>query len=269
MTASDPDPQEYPRFARAARRLTGVDLEQYRREQTERRVRALARRRAADGLFEYLLLLRRSEEERQLFRDHVTINVSRLWRNPEHWEQLDEVVLAPLASRARGLRAWSAGCSYGAEPCTLAMLWLDRGSAAPIRIDATDIDEGSIERARLGRFTEDDVRDVPDGTRDRWLEPVDGGWAARPAAMRCIDFRVADIFEATPTDRYDLVVCRNMVIYHTPERRDDIHRRLARSLRAGGWLMVGATERVTRPGELGLRPELPFLYRRLEGGAAP
>lgn len=261
---TDGDQGEFPAFARAVLRLTGTDLEQYRREQTERRVRALARRRGADGLYEYLVLLRRSEAERELLRDHVTINVSRLWRNPEHWELLEEAVLAPLAATGRGLRAWSAGCSYGAEPYTLAMLWQEIGpSSGPLRIDATDIDEGSIARARTGRFTEDDVRDMPPATRDRWLKREGHAWVAARELRRFVHFQVADIFEPATT-RYDLVMCRNVVIYHTPERRDQIHRLLAGSLRTGGWLMVGATERVTRPEAIGLRPEHPFLYRRFD-----
>lgn len=260
---------EYAAFCRAARRLTGVDVEQYRREQTERRIRALAHRRGATGLLDYLLLLRRDEAERDLFRDRITINVSQLWRNPEHWQLLSERVLPDLTRRPGTVRAWSAGCSHGAEPVTLAMAWRDVAGDRPIEIRATDIDEASIDRARSGRFSADDVRDVPREIRTRWMERDDEGWVVRPELRRLIRFAVEDIFTPTTPERYDLVLCRNVVIYLTPERRDQVHRLLAYALRPGGWLMVGATERISNVAELELEPVHPFVYRKRDLGKDP
>lgn len=257
---------EYAAFCRAARRLTGVDVSQYRREQTERRIRALAQRRGANGLLDYLLLLRRDEAERAIFRDRITINVSQLWRNPEHWQLLCRQVLPELARRPGTVRAWSAGCSYGAEPFTLSMAWREAVGSRSIEIRATDIDEASIERAQAGRFSSDDVRDVPHDIRDRWMQHEADGWRVRPELRRLVTFDVEDIFTPTQPGRYDLVLCRNVVIYLTPERRDQVHRLLAHALRPGGWLMVGATERVSNAADLDLEPTHPFVYRKPDSG---
>lgn len=260
---------DYGAFCRAARRLTGVDLGQYRREQTERRIRALARRRGANSLVEYVVLLRRSQEEREIFRDRVTINVSQLWRNPEHWSFLASEVLPRLAARRGTTRAWSAGCSYGAEPYTLAMLWREVNGRRPVTILGTDIDEASIGRARMGTFSDEDVRDVPPDVRQRWLERrADGAWHVAADLRRHVRFEVADIFAAPEPGSHDLVLCRNVVIYMTPERRDLVHRLLVRALEPGGYLMVGATERVSKAASLGLQPIHPFIYRKVGEQAA-
>lgn len=259
---------DYPAFCRSVLRVTGVDLTQYRREQTERRVRAMAVRRGADSLLAYLVLLRRSEHERALFRDRVTINVSQLWRNPAHWEFIAREVVPELARRRTAVTAWSAGCSYGAEPYTLAMIWAEAAGARPIRILGTDIDVASIERARAGCFSDEDVRDVPEAMRARWLEQVEPGrWRVHRRLRSLVCFEQADLFGDPPSDRHDLVVCRNVVIYLTPERRDELHRTLVEALRPGGFLMVGATERVARAAELGLESVHPFIYRRIDGAA--
>lgn len=254
---------EYARFCGAVRKLTGVDLDQYRQQQMERRVRALAQRRGAENLTDYYRMLRQSPQEQELFVDRVTINVSQLWRNPEQWERLGDHVLPELAAR-RSIRAWSAGCSYGAEPCTLAALVREVAPDCRLEIRATDIDAVIIEQAKATMFAEHDARDMPPNMLRRWFDHVDGGWRATREVRRAITFDVEDLLDAgAPAEDFDLVLCRNVVIYLTVELRERAQERLAASLRQGGYLMVGSTERVARARELGLQRVMPFIYRKL------
>lgn len=263
------DQLAYERFCRAALRLTGVDLTRYRQEQTERRVRALAQRRGADSLLEYLVLLRRDEAEREIFRDRVTINVSQLWRNPDHWDFLAQVVLPQLVGDGRRLSAWSAGCSYGAEPYTLAMLWRQIAGDRGGRILGTDIDRASIERARRGVFSADDARDVPLAMRRRWLVALpDDTWQVAEELRPLVAFETGDVFATTAKAQFDLALCRNLVIYLTPANKDRVHELLTRALRPGGYLMIGATERISHPERLGLETVHPFVYRKTGHDAA-
>ena len=108
---------EYVVFCEGVRRLCQVDLLQYKRNQMERRIRSFAARRGIARLAEYLSLLGAQSDELDEFLDRVTINVSQLWRNPEQWSLLSVDVIAELAQRGR-IKAWSAGCSYGAEAYT-------------------------------------------------------------------------------------------------------------------------------------------------------
>jgi chemotaxis protein methyltransferase CheR len=260
VTAQEAD--EFVSFCVGVRRLTNIDLLQYKRGQMERRVRSFATRRGAEGLADYLALLERSPEELESFRDRMTINVSQLWRNPEQWARLSRTVI-PELTRGGRIDAWSAGCSYGAEAYTLAAVCLDAAPGVRTRIRATDIDVQAIARAREGRFSADDARSAPADALGRWFERDGDGWRAKPVLRTSFEFEVGDLLGMRfPHASYDLVLCRNVVIYFTDEVRDDLHRRLAESLRPGGFLVIGSTERVTSPREIGLEPTAPFFYRR-------
>jgi chemotaxis protein methyltransferase CheR len=254
---------EYVSFCEGVRRLTGIDLLQYKRGQMERRIRTFARGRGAGELGAYLRRLGTDSTELEAFLDRVTINVSQLWRNPEEWVSLAREVVPDLAKAGR-IRAWSAGSSYGAEAYTLAAVVLD---AAPglrsLEITGTDIDARMVAQAREGRFSEEDARSAPRAQLERWFERAGDGWVARRELKAATRFETGDLLRMPfPSARYDLVLCRNTVIYFTEEVRDALHARLATSIRAGGYFLIGSTERVTRAAEIGLEVVRPFLYRK-------
>src|SRR6185437_16886214 len=109
---------DYTDFCEGVRRLTGIDLGQYKRPQMERRIRTFAESRGATSLPDYLRRLSDDRAQLESFLDRMTINVSQLWRNPEQWERLAAAVLPELATTGQ-IRVWSAGCSYGAEAYTI------------------------------------------------------------------------------------------------------------------------------------------------------
>ena len=221
---------EYIEFCEGVRRLCSIDLLQYKRGQMERRIRTFAGTRGQTELPEYLRVLRGDRTELDSFLDRVTINVSQLWRHPEQWDVLERDVLPDLA-KARRIRAWSAGCSYGAEAFTLA----------------------------------GDARATPPGVMDRWFTKLpDGRYEAKPALKAITRFEAGDLLRVRPrAGAYDLVMCRNTVIYFNDDVRDALHARLAEALRPGGYLIIGATERVGSPQSIGLTPTHPFTYRKI------
>jgi chemotaxis protein methyltransferase CheR len=255
---------DYEPFCFAVRRLCGIDLLQYKRGQMERRIRSFITTRGAGDLMAYAALLRADKAELDRFLDRVTINVSQLWRNPEQWEVLEEKILPDLATTATGrVRAWSAGCSYGAEAYTLAAICRRAIPRAQVSILGTDIDARMVQRARAGVFTAEDARDAPTATLASHFAMVDGAWHASDELKRLIRFETGDLLTVRPAaGSFDLVLCRNTVIYFNEDVRDALHGRLAASLRSGGRLVVGATERVSEPAGHGLEPESPFVYRK-------
>ena len=253
---------EYVVFCRGVRALCRIDLEQYKRGQMERRIRSFASSRGVAVLAEYLRLLRRDRTELDAFLDRITINVSQLWRNPDQWAALAADVLPDLAAGGR-IRAWCAGCSYGAEAYTLAAVAADAVPRARLEVRGTDIDARMVARAREGRFSLDDARDVPPAALARWFRREGRELVAHDDLRRRLRFDAGDLLRMEVRVRaFDLVLCRNTVIYFTPEVRDGVHARLARALRPGGVLLVGSTERVADPASLGLRQLRPFTYRR-------
>jgi chemotaxis protein methyltransferase CheR len=253
---------EYVGFCEQVRQLAQIDLLQYKRGQMERRIRSFAQRRGFESLTEYIAVLRDDRGQLEEFLDRITINVSQLWRNPEQWKQLADTVLPELASTGR-IRAWSAGCSYGAEAFTLAALCRTVVPHARLEIRGTDIDVRMIERARAGRFSSEDARSAPPDVLGRWFRREGEEWVAAPQLRVLPRFDVGDLLRmGFPVAAFDLILCRNTVIYFTEPVRDALHARLAGALRQGGYLVVGSTERVANAAELGLETAYPFVYRK-------
>jgi chemotaxis protein methyltransferase CheR len=260
-----PEPDEYVAFCEGVRALTQIDLLQYKRGQMERRIRTFAQRRGTTDLLAYLADLKGDRAELETFLDRVTINVSQLWRNPEQWTVLEREVLPELIRSAPlgRVRAWSAGCSYGAEAYTLAALFRQLDGGGRAEIVGTDIDRRMVERAKAGRFSDEDARSAARGLLERWFERDGDEWQARRELQSLVRFEVGDLLRMRPRrEHWDLVLCRNTVIYFTEEVRDALHERLVASLRPGGYLVIGSTERVSRPRELGLVATHPFTYRK-------
>ena len=229
----------------------------------ERRIRSFADRRGITSLNAYLTALADDPAQLEQFLDRVTINVSQLWRNPEQFVRLAMDVIPGLAETGR-IRCWSAGCSYGAEAYTLAALCKTVAPSAAIEVRGTDIDSRIIARAREACFSPDDMRSVPVSDARRWFDQLpDGQFQAKPELRMLTKFETGDLLrDRFPTGHYDLVLCRNVVIYFNEQVRDELHARLVRSLRPGGFLMIGSSERITSASAIGLEIAHPFIYRR-------
>jgi chemotaxis protein methyltransferase CheR len=253
---------DYTRFCEGLRKLCGIDLTQYKRPQMERRLRTFLHRRGYPSLSESLPRLRADQAELDALLDRMTINVSQLWRNPEHWKILHDKIVPELGASGK-LEAWSAGSSYGAEAYTLAAICKQTIPKASVRILGTDIDRRMVERAKRGEFSFDDARSAPPEAMERWFERVDGHWQAKPELRQVTHFEIGDLLRVNPArGRFNLILCRNTVIYFEEPIRDELHRRLASALAPGGYLMVGATERVAEPSSLGLQSAHPFIFRK-------
>ncbi len=256
-------PDDFVALCEQVRQLCGVDLAQYKRNQMERRVRTWTERRGTPDLAEYGSRLRRDPQELDAFLDRVTINVSHLWRHEDQFETLRTKLLPELAERRR-LKIWSAGSSYGAEAYTIAAICREAIPAVPVEIVGTDLDKRMVARAREGHFTAEDARTSPKALLQRhFVAQPDGGWNAKPELRRMLRFESGDLLRmAIPTARYDVVFCRNTVIYFTEVVRDALHARLVQSLAPGGYLVVGTSERVADPRAMGLTSPFHFIYRK-------
>jgi chemotaxis protein methyltransferase CheR len=262
MSAFGATGDDYVAFCEGLRQICGVDLSQYKRPQMERRLRSFFARKGIDLLTDCLDALRKDKTELDALLDRVTINVSQLWRHPEQWVRLERDVLPELATQGQ-VRAWSAGCSYGAEATTLAAVCHKAIPSAHVKITGTDIDKRMIERARAGVYSAEDARGVDIKEMERAFGRVPEGWRAKDALRRMMTFEIGDLLRLRPqAASQDLIICRNTVIYFAEPIRDELHTRLAQTLRPGGYLVVGGTERVSKPADLGLQMAFPFIYRK-------
>jgi chemotaxis protein methyltransferase CheR len=255
---------DYAALCEAVRAICGVDLSQYKRNQMERRVRTWAERRGTPDLAAYAARLRREPDELDAFLDRVTINVSHLWRHEEQFEVLRHAILPELAKRGRPAQIWSAGSSYGAEAFTIAAVCREAAPQLRVQIDGTDLDKRMVARAKEGRFSPGDARTSPRPLLERHFTTLpDVGWEAKPEHKRMVRVQTGDLLRmAVPAERYDVIFCRNTVIYFTEEVRDALHERLVKALAPGGHLIVGTSERVADPRGLGLTSPFHFVYRK-------
>jgi chemotaxis protein methyltransferase CheR len=149
----------------------------------------------------------------------------------------------------RNVRLWSAGCSMGQEPLSLAMLFDEQiesnGGRMP-EIVASDVSEAALARARAGRFSQFEIqRGLPIRRMMRWFDAAGGDWAAKPELMRQISFRRINLVaDALPPGKFDVVLCRNVLLYLSPTLRRQVLDRLAGVMRPGGLLVLGAGETV-------------------------
>lgn len=253
---------DYIGFCEGLRQICGIDLTQYKRPQMERRLRSYWARLGISTLTDALPRLRSDAAQLDDLLDRVTINVSQLWRHPDQWARLEGGLLQELSANGR-LRAWSAGCSYGAEAFTLAAICATVIPKASVRIVGTDIDQRMVARAKLGEFSQADARTAPAAAMERWFERVPSGWRAKPSLQGMTSFEVGDLLKLRPpASSYELIMCRNTVIYFADQIRDELHARFAHALRPGGILVIGGTERITDSAALGLTPIHPFIYRK-------
>lgn len=255
----DPD---YSAFVRSIKDSTGIDLAQYKEAQMKRRLTTL---RNKNGFISFVSFYDAMMKEKVLFYeflDRMTINVSEFWRNPNRWEVLRDVVLPGLLANHRKLKLWSAACSTGEEPYSLAMVLDSKGILGDCTILASDIDEGALAKAREGQYLERSLKDVPRDVADKYFKQDGQMLRIDERLKRAIRFRQHNLLLDKFEDGYDLIVCRNVMIYFTEEAKHQLYHKFASSLRSGGVLFVGSTEQIFSPRQYDLETTETFFYRK-------
>jgi chemotaxis protein methyltransferase CheR len=183
-------------------------------------------------------------EQRRLI-DAITVPHTWFYRDPE---QLRAIARLMNETPPGPISIWVAGCATGEEAYTLAMI--GRSAGRDPYVLATDVNETALASARRGVYSALSVRDVPDAERRRWLVQTDGGFAIAPALQSTVIFMRHNLVEPPPQPprgAWDLVVCRNVLIYFSPNAAGRLLGRFARAVREGGALVVGAGEVVFEP----------------------
>ncbi len=246
--------------------LASIDLLCYRTQQMERRLTTYLERSSYTDWRGYAHSLYARPEELQRFIEFMTINVSSFYRDADKWDSMADAVLPDVLERTapRGVQAWSIGCSIGAEPYTLAMLLKELAPERRHRIYAGDIDQSVLDRARAaGPYTANDLREMPSKFLEKYMTPQNGNQHHVCGEIRnFVTFERFDLLQNKPERLYDLVVCRNLVIYFPPAIKERVFRGLMQALRPGGILFIGSTETITNYRQYGFEYCAPSFYRR-------
>ncbi|PSQ46374.1 chemotaxis protein CheR [Halobacteriales archaeon SW_6_65_15] len=231
----------------------------------DRRISSRMRRTDTEEYEAYLELLRTDEAEQTALLDAFSVNVTSFFRNPEVWEEIRSVLRTLSAERDR-VRLWSAACSDGREPYSLAMLALDdpEVDASRVEITATDIDREILAAARQGVYRSTRTTDIgeqlaPLDEYERYVERDGDQFAVADPVKELVSFERHDLISGDPKSDFDLVVCRNLFIYIDAEHKLPILETVSNSLSASGYLVIGKTE--TLPDSL--KPAFEPRARRL------
>ncbi len=244
---------------------SGIDLNLYKEAQMKRRMIALREKKGYATFIEYFKAMESDRGLYDEFLDRMTINVSEFYRNPVRWQQLETDILPELIRKSQGkLRVWSAACSTGEEPYSLAMLLSKHLSPAQFTITATDLDDVVIEKAKQGKYHERALVDLPSEFRQRYFTRRGDDYYITEDIKKLVTFKkhnlLADVYERN----FDLIVCRNVLIYFTEEAKEKVYTSFHRSLRPGGVLFVGGTEQIFQPKRYGYKMKQSFFYEKFE-----
>ncbi len=269
------DAQEYAFVKHKIFKLMGVNLDNYKSTQMERRLQAFLTRSGYANWSALFRAIQNDPAQITKLKNYLTINVSYFFRDADKYEYLQKNILPGLLQGRAKLRVWSAGCSRGHEPYTLAMILAELTSPYHRhQITATDMDSEALAWAQAGGpYTVEEVSSIPTAWLNRYFS-LRGNqyWFSNTALRRKLAFVQHDLM-AQPfvlpndaADGYDLIVCRNVVIYFTAEGKSRLYCHLRDALRPGGVLFVGGTEIISKAAEIGFQVMSMSFYRRTDPG---
>jgi len=227
-----------------------ISISAYKDKCMKRRVAIRMRSTRCGDASSYCKLLRQSEQELDLLQKALTIHVSQFFRNPSMFEKLRSEVL-PLLYRnctenGMPLRIWSLGCAGGEEAYSLAIILREHFAydlqQIATAIDATDIDEETLQLARKAEYNEDRLKDLPDGLCERYFRQSGPRMQLKPAIRDMVAFYRGNIVEVEKFLPSNLVLCRNTLIYFDRPDQEKILRGVADILPVGGILVLGKSE---------------------------
>lgn len=243
-------------------KLSKIDLTAYKRPQMERRINSFMRTANAENYKEFIDLLGKDQQLYKKFLEHITINVSEFFRNLNHWQVLEKEIIPLLLKEKKSLKIWSAGCSTGEEPYSLAMMAKENGWTLAEPIYATDIDRDVLDKATRGVYTERAMEGVSNQIRTKYFKTHAEGYEINDEIKKMIKFQQHNLLRDNFPKNYDLILCRNVVIYFTEETKEELYKRFTEALRPKGILFIGSTEQIFQAKELGLKSVATFFYQK-------
>lgn len=278
--------EEFVALRALAYRVFGISLPDAKQVLVASRLRSRLRENGLENYGAYHRLLEKQPTDSPEMREFInalTTNKTGFFREPHHFKFVADTVIPAIAERARHggpkrLQIWSAACSTGQEPYTLAMTLLEQANATrgwDVNIVATDIDTEVLAKAEAGVYAAETIAEIPQALQAKYLlrgtGQSDGLFKIRPEVKRLITFRQANLVAPTWPVRgpFDLILCRNVVIYFDRPTQETLFKRFSSLLDPTGFLIIGHSETLHWMPEL-YQPAGPTIYSRTTAdGTAP
>lgn len=253
----------YEDFKNGVYALMGIVLDGYKESQMKRRIDSLIERSGAGSYEKYYEMLVTDRKKYDEFIGFFTINVSEFWRNPEQWQLLEDKMLKYFEGNG-SIKIWSAACSSGDEAYSLAMLLLEHPDMENFSIIGTDIDAKVLKVAKKGVYNKKSLGELPQNYIEKYLTQTgEDEYKVSDIVRNHVLFRQHDLLKDNYPLGFDLIVCRNVLIYFTEDAKKNIYRGFNRSLRPGGILFLGNTEQIINPADYGFVSVSSFFYKKV------
>jgi chemotaxis protein methyltransferase CheR len=253
----------YEEFKDVVHRKSKINLNYYKERQMKRRIDSLIKRNNFKGYKDYYEALCKDKALYEQFINYLTINVSEFYRNINQWKVLEKEVFPYLLSQYKKLKIWSAACSTGDEPYSLAMCLSNLIPLSSISIVATDIDKEVLRKAKEGIYSEKSVSGVPSNFVNKYFDKLGDKYQIKNEVKKCIEFKEHNLLNDSYPRNCDLIVCRNVMIYFTEESKEIIYKKFNESLKDGGILFVGSTEQIIMPTRYNFESLKTFFYKKI------
>lgn len=253
---------EYNDFVEKINRKLKIDLSFYKETQMKRRITSLRNKRGFETYSTYFDALSKDDTLLNEFKDRITINVTEFYRNPARWDVLRDKVFPELIKSTNSLTIWSAACSTGDEPYSLAIMLTEHFPRVNAKILATDLDIKVLEKARLGIYSAGDLKDLPSFKKEKYFTFKDGLYYINDSLKKMITFKQHNLLLDAYPQNVDLIVCRNVLIYFTEDAKDLIYTNFSTALKSKGILFVGSTEQIFNQNKYELSLYDTFFYQK-------
>ena len=256
--------KEYEFLKMKVRNLTGLSLDSYKRDQMIRRLDGYITRTGFVGVVPFCGAIEKDKDALGHLMDFLTINVSEFFRDAEQFKLLKTTVIPELLKRSKSINIWSAGCSIGAEPYSVAMMLAELSPFGKHRILATDLDDASLARARSGGpYAESHLEQVALAVKQKNFVKTDGGYTVAPKFKSMVEFKKHNLLVDRFEDGFDLIMCRNVTIYFTDQTKEKLNKDFANSLNDDGVLFIGSTESLLDAQSLGLKRMFASFFSKI------
>ncbi len=250
----DTDSRGFERLKSKVSKMIGVDYDNYSKSHLRRRFHARMRVVETPKFSDYLKYLRKNSEEIEKLRELLTVNVTKFKRDKKVWNTIEEQVIPKILERKnesilKKIEAWSSGCSTGEEPYSLAISYLNNRLLDDVsfKIYATDLDEEALNFARNAEYPNKSVKNLSRSEKERYFREDDEEWILNDKVKDLVNYKKNDIFKTSFTRKFDLILCRNLMIYFNNEAKTELMERLVESLKEGGFLIIGMSENLRAP----------------------
>lgn len=256
--------KEYELFLTNLKQYYGYDLFSYKQNQMQRRINSQVTKHGCKSYEELFQYIKGKRDRVEDFMDNITIHVSNFYRDKSKWDILQKEILPDIIKRNPGkLKIWSAACSSGEEPYTLSIILSHLLPSHRYEIFATDIESQILSKAKEGIYHERAMIEVPRRVKNDCFEYVDGKYHIKDIYKRNVRFQKHDLLKQLYGLNYDLIVCRNAMIYFTEQAKDDIYRKFNKSLTQDGILFIGSSEQIVSPHTYQFKIADKFFYKKI------